>query len=87
MTNFEEIKSSIIVDGDTCSSPQGHCFGSDGGSGIPENLKVALGRGGTHEIVETGADKTEIIGRYDYLRCQFCMKYKFSEEVSNVITE
>lgn len=41
-----------------CTHPAGHCFGSDGGSGIPENLKVPTGRGGEFRVQKLSADKT-----------------------------
>ena len=63
-----------------CTHPAGHCFGLDGGSGIPENLKVAPGRGGSFEVWRLNAQKTQIISQATYIRCQYCQKYNYENE-------
>ena len=80
--DIEEIKNSFIIDDEPCSHPAGHCYGSDGGSGIPENLKVATGRGGSEVVWELNNDKSQVLGKYNYLRCQYCMKYRYQDEVT-----
>jgi len=62
-----------------CTHPAGHCFGSDGGSGIPENLKVAPGGGGEFRIQQLSPDKTKLVEDAIYLKCQYCGKYMFSQ--------
>lgn len=69
-----------IVDKETitfgdCTHPAGHCYGSDGGSGIPEQLKVPVGRGGAKEVYELSTDKISILSKMLYNKCQFCGKY------------
>ena len=66
------------IDTTECTHPAGHCFGSDGGSGVPENLKVAPGRGGEREVWELDNKKENIIKKEIYNACQFCLKYTFS---------
>lgn len=64
-----------------CTHPAGHCFGSDGGTGIPENLKVAPGRGGEFEVWKLSATKLSILAKYRVEKCQYCLKYYVSEEI------
>lgn len=63
-----------------CTYPAGHCFGSDGGSGIPLNLKVPTGRGGEFRVQKLSADETKLEEDAIYERCQYCLKYNFSRE-------
>ena len=62
-----------------CTHPAGHCFGSDGGSGIPVNLKVPEGRGGEFRVQKLSIDKTKIEEDAYYERCQYCLKFHFVE--------
>ena len=62
-----------------CTHPAGHCFGSDGGSGIPTNLKVPEGQGGEFRVQKLSADKTRIEEDAYYERCQYCGKMHFIE--------
>ena len=62
-----------------CTHPAGHCFGSDGGSGIPDNLKVPEGQGGEFRVQKLSDDKTKIEEDSIYLKCQYCGKYSFSQ--------
>ena len=60
-----------------CTSPAGHCYGSDGGSGIPENLKVAEGRGGEVEVWQLDSKK-EVVEKIEiYNKCQYCGKLDY----------
>lgn len=61
-----------------CTHPAGHCYGSDGGSGIPENLKVAPGGGGTKEVWALDSKKEVVESKEVYLKCQYCGKLEFS---------
>ena len=65
-----------------CTSPAGHCFGSDGGSGIPSNLKVAKGRGGEFEVWKLSSNKSKILNKYKVERCQYCLKHYVSQEIT-----
>ena len=60
-----------------CTHPAGHCYGNDGGHGIPEHLKVAPGRGGEFLVVETASDKVTVLDESYYNRCQYCQKFDF----------
>ena len=62
-----------------CTHPAGHCFGSDGGSGIPANLKVLEGQGGEFRVQALSADKTKIEEDAYYIKCQYCGKMHFLE--------
>lgn len=64
-----------------CTHPAGHCFGSDGGSGIPQNLKVAKGRGGTFEVWRLNKPKSKILSKYTAERCQYCLKLNVNQEI------
>ena len=64
-----------------CTSPAGHCFGSDGGTGIPPELKVSLGRGGKSEIWKLNLQKSKILNKYRAEACQYCLKYNVTEEI------
>lgn len=63
-----------------CNSPAGHCFGSDGGSGIPANLKVAEGRGGEFEVWQLDSNKEVVEKKEIYERCQYCLKYNYVKD-------
>src|SRR3990167_3643412 len=63
-----------------CTHPAGHCFGSDGGSGIPDNLKVAPGRGGEQEVWTLSTDKTKVDKKEIYNRCQYCQKLHYAKD-------
>ena len=58
-----------------CTHPAGHCYGSDGGSGIPANLKVLPGQGGSKEVWELSTNKSAILSKAVYNKCQYCCKY------------
>lgn len=64
-----------------CDEPQGHCFGADGGSGVPQHRRVVSGRGGSQEVWTLSQDGERITKKEVYLRCQFCQKYVFSKEI------
>ena len=66
----------------SCTHPAGHCYGSDGGSGIPEILKVVPGRGGEFEVWRLNANRQQILNKYRVEKCQFCEKYYVSEEIN-----
>ena len=72
-----DIKESKDIDTSECTHPAGHCYGSDGGSGTPENLKVASGRGGEQEVWTLSNDKNKIEKQEIYSRCQYCLKYSY----------
>ena len=65
-----------------CTHPAGHCFGSDGGSGIPTNLKVAKDRGGEFEVWKLSTNKNKVETKYRTERCQYCLKYHVVEEIA-----
>ena len=67
-----------IVQG-ACTHPAGHCFGSDGGSGIPDNLKVAPGRGGEQRVWKLDVAGNNVVEDEWYERCQYCLKCNFIE--------
>lgn len=75
----KDILDKDTVDTSECTHPAGHCFGSDGGSGIPHNLKVAKGRGGEFEVMKLSHDKEKVEEDAYYARCQYCLKYTFLE--------
>ena len=80
----DAIDKSTIVETDSgdvsnCTHPAGHCFGSDGGSGIPDNLKVLEGQGGEFRIQKLSDDKTKLEEDAYYERCQYCGKMHFLE--------
>lgn len=68
-----------IITGD-CTHPAGHCYGSDGGSGIPANLKVAPGRGGDVEVWQLDSLKEVIEKKEIYERCQYCLKLNYAKD-------
>lgn len=68
------------IDTGACTHPAGHCFGSDGGSGIPQNLKVAEGKGGEFQVATLSSDKESIEKLEIYSRCQFCQKYTYVQD-------
>ena len=78
------LDSSKIIKQDTCDFPQGHCFGSDGGSGIPKNLQVFKDRGGTFETWTLDAAKIQVLAKQYFSRCQYCLKYVYAGDVSVV---
>ena len=80
--DYDNIKNSLCDSGDVsnCTHPAGHCFGSDGGSGIPENLKVAPGRGGEQEVWKLNAQKTKILTMAIYEKCQYCGKLNYVKD-------
>ena len=63
-----------------CLAGYSHCFGSDGGSGIPQNMKVAPGRGGDQEVWTLSTNKNKIDKKEIYSRCQFCLKYLYVQD-------
>ena len=83
--NVETIDKVTLTEGDeevsNCTVPYGHCFGSDGGSGIPKDLKVAEGRGGDQEVWTLNAAKTQILIKATYSRCQYCLKVKYVQDI------
>lgn len=56
-----------------CTSSAGHCYGSDGGTGV--KVKVAQGNGGEVQAWTLSQDKSQVIDKYFYSRCQYCLKY------------
>lgn len=78
--DFDSIIDQIATD-DNCTHPAGHCFGSDGGTGIPNSLKVAKGRGGEFEIWQLNKQKTTILRKLRTERCQYCLKYYIFNEI------
>lgn len=62
-----------------CTHPAGHCYGSDGGSGIPQNQKVPEGQGGEFRVQKLSADKQVLEEDAYYNKCQFCGKYAYVE--------
>ena len=82
--DIKEVKDITLVESEgssNCTSPAGHCFGSDGGSGIPANLKVAPGRGGDHEVWTLSANKNKVEKKEIYSRCQYCLKYSYNRDI------
>ena len=82
--DIKEIKDIALVESDgisNCTSPAGHCFGSDGGSGIPSNLKVASNRGGEQEVWTLSASGNKIEKKEIYERCQYCLKYNYNRDI------
>lgn len=76
--DIEEIKNSFIIDDEPCSHPAGHCYGSDGGSGIPDNLKVEKGRGGEVESWQLDSKKEVVEKKEIYSKCQYCGKHIYA---------
>lgn len=78
--DYKDIENNLCDNGDVsnCTHPAGHCFGSDGGSGIPENLKVPKNRGGEQEIWKLDNLKEKVEKKEIYERCQYCLKLSFS---------
>lgn len=72
-----KIEENLALDGN-CTNPAGHCYGNDGGSGMPEHLKVAPGRGGKVEAWQLDANKTKVLEKINYNKCQFCGKYIYA---------
>ena len=70
----------ITDEGTPCLVGYSHCFGSDGGSGIPQNMKVPEGRGGEQEVWTLSANKNKIEKKERYSKCQFCGKYIYAGE-------
>lgn len=60
-----------------CTHPAGHCFGSDGGSGIPENMKVEPGKGGEQEVWTLDPSGNTVLKQEIYEKCQFCGKVNY----------
>ena len=75
----KDILDKETIDTGDCTHPAGHCYGSDGGSGIPANLKVAEGRGGEVEVWKLSTDKETVETKEVYARCQYCLKLNFKE--------
>ena len=73
------------IDVSECTHPSGHCFGSDGGSGVPDNLKVSSGRGGEKEVWELDAKKEKINKKEIYNQCQFCLKYTYVKDKDETV--
>lgn len=67
------------IDTSECTHPAGHCYGSDGGSGVPNNLKVDTGRGGEFRVQKLSVDKLKLEEDAYYNRCQYCLKYSYVE--------
>ena len=75
-----EDKENIIIlkdENDSCLVGYSHCFGNDGGSGIPQSMKVAKGRGGEVEVWQLDGTKEKIEKKEIYNRCQYCQKYAY----------
>lgn len=80
--DFETIESNLAED-NLCTHPAGHCYGSDGGSGIPDNLKVPKGQGGTIEVWELDALKANILSKANYSKCQYDGSYIYAGETED----
>lgn len=78
--DYDSIKDLLATD-TNCTSPAGHCFGSDGGTGIPKQLKVKEGLGGNKEVWTLDAAKTIIQSKQIYSKCQYCGKYLYAGEI------
>ena len=74
-------KETIVIG--ECTHPAGHCYGSDGGSGIPENLKVAPGRGGEVEVWALDNLKEKVEKQEIYEKCQYCLKLNYVRDKEN----
>lgn len=81
MTEIDKgaVDKETIDTSEDCTHPAGHCYGSDGGHGIPENLKVPEGRGGEFRVQALSEDKQAISEDAYYVRCQYCLKYSYVE--------
>ena len=79
-SDFDDIKNNIIGDNTACIHPAGHCYGSDGGSGIAENLKVPKDQGGNKEVYTLDSKKETIINKAVYLKCQYCGRFLYAGE-------
>ena len=55
-----------------------HCYGSDGGTGIPINMKVPVGRGGNLGVWELNGAKSKVLNKFVYSKCQYCGKYIYA---------
>ena len=75
-----DIKTKDQITEGECDFSQGHCFGSDGGSGIPPDRKVAKGRGGEQEVWTLDKLKEKIEKKEIYERCQYCQKYNYVKD-------
>lgn len=73
----EEAVDKEFIEVGECNHPSGHCYGSDGGSGIPDNLKVEKGRGGEKEVWTLDVKKEKIEKVDIYNQCQYCLKYSY----------
>lgn len=78
--DLEDIRTQVGLD---CTHPAGHCFGSDGGSGISRNLRVAPGRGGTKEVWELDQTRTQLLSKAFYHQCQYCLTYFYADETED----
>lgn len=78
----KDILDKATIDTSECTHPAGHCYGSDGGSGIPKELKVTKDRGGDFEVWELSTDKETVKTKEVYNRCQYCLKYAYKETIS-----
>lgn len=76
--DYNSIKNALAVDGN-CTHLAGHCYGSDGGSGIPSNLKVTSGRGGNYEVWKITGNTID--AKEMYTQCQYCLKYLYVETI------
>ena len=76
-----DIKTIGQIDTGECTHPAGHCYGSDGGSGIPANLKVAPGRGGEQEVWTLSKDGKTVDKKEIYDICQYCLKYAYQKTI------
>ena len=79
----QDIKTKDKIDTGECIHPAGHCYGSDGGSGIPDNLKVATGRGGEQEVWTLDTKGETIEKKEIYERCQYCLKLSYVRDKEN----
>lgn len=84
-TDIKDIKDITVITEEPltpCLVGYSHCFGSDGGTGIPANMKVAEGRGGNYEVWTLNAQGTKILKQEIYSRCQYCQKYIYVQDKS-----
>lgn len=80
--DFDDVKDNVALDGN-CLPGYSHCFGSDGGSAYPANMRVTPGKGGNQEVHEfEDKKKDKIKKKYIYSQCQFCEKYIYAADIT-----
>ncbi len=64
-----------------CLRQPGHCFGSDGGSGVSNDLKVTPGQGGEQEVWTLDPLGLKVTKKELYHMCQYCQKGLYIQDV------